>query len=1105
MSRDTHSTMSVSDSHSSSSSSSSSSIRAPLFKGNYSEWRPGTEAAFFKSGLDNVHLTRIDEFKRLEERIISWDTDENNAAMALALNGRPASKAPVRSSSTSSTSTSSSPAASSAAATTVVVSIDTGKLEEESARKKVRSLITRSRKAYAIIFESLPADLQAQAASLIQGYAFGIWEFLEKKFQNTEQDNIADLYKRWNKLHMDEEESFDSYKARVDRIATLLEKAKDKPSNGQYMYRLIYELQPDFKPAILALATSDKLKDHDNIKWDSIVSYMNVFERDQRRLSGSDKETNQTSATIAAAIGNSLSGDRGRSQAQGKPFNPNSSQFVCHFCNQPGHIKATCKKWLEQQLKLVQQRAHSTSTPMQGSTNTMVRCTSCGSSRHATAEHDESKVPLWRRGKSTTPSNGGQRAEAATSQNSNQNGSDGNRYSPIAINEQDEESIEQGQNGPRMATCAIVCVTQPTSSKAVANGFKKPLVVTKSEITKPVQHLMKEKDNTQLDLALKRHKWGIDTMASVHICGNKTKFVGPLKQCSPIPVKVADSNVVIVTQMGNVIIDTPSADGTTMVRTTLIDVLYHERFSVNLISWGKLKELNWELHSSSKESYLTTPERCRIKLQSIDGVIVLNTSLYSVSATAQSVRSTNGITLRAYALPTTSSPKWNTIQDLVLMHNRLGHVGFDTMMKWFKLGKADGMGQINLSQNDIKLARERILQCKACVEGKGTKTALGHRGLDRGTSPFEVMHLDSYSVNYPSTDGSHTIKSYGVTLTDPYSGLTSSLTSMSKEPIPDLVIEYFTMIQRQTNKRIKRIYCDGGTEFINQTLKDWCKTEGIQLHWSPKETPQLNGVSERHVRTHKEGARTLLIHCGIPIRFWRYAVSHFVTVRNRSHVSDTTGITPYEALYGKKPSVQHFGVFGCDAHYHISRKDRSAMQSKMQPGIYLGHDADQGCSIIYRLRERDCIKTKDVKLHLKQFHFASALSDGTVQSILDSPSNYIQADSLHPQGINLDRIDEEDTNVVSVDSQHESKEDESPNSADGPTGDGPVQTNDEAASAEQKAIEEALAMKVMGHMVSTLVKNATSTVCSASSSTHKLEKLTPRTYREALTSARRDD
>jgi hypothetical protein len=288
---------------------------------------------------------------------------------------------------------------------------------------------------------------------------------------------------------MDEEESFDSYKARVDRIATLLDKAKDKPSNGQYMYRLIYELRPEFKPVILALATGDKLKDHDNIKWEAIVGFMNAYERDHRRLSGGDKESNYTSATVASAMGSNLSGDRGRQQGQDKSSNPKSFPFSCHFCNQKGHIKATCKKWLEHQLQLVQHRAHSTSTPMKSSVVPLVRCTNCGSTRHVTADHDESKVPTWRRKGAPTPTTNGQRADAATSQSSTST-TDSNRYSSLTMNE--ELSSEQGQNSPRMATCAIVCVgmsgstTQPTSRRAAAKVTQKAVLSSKSA-TEPLK------------------------------------------------------------------------------------------------------------------------------------------------------------------------------------------------------------------------------------------------------------------------------------------------------------------------------------------------------------------------------------------------------------------------------------------------------------------------------------------------------------------------------------------------------------------------------------------------------------------------------------------
>jgi hypothetical protein len=63
-----------------------------------------------------------------------------------------------------------------------------------------------------------------------QGYAYGIWSWLEKRFQSTEQDNVGDLWEEFTTLSMDEDEFFDVYKARVDRVFGLLAHAKDKPS-----------------------------------------------------------------------------------------------------------------------------------------------------------------------------------------------------------------------------------------------------------------------------------------------------------------------------------------------------------------------------------------------------------------------------------------------------------------------------------------------------------------------------------------------------------------------------------------------------------------------------------------------------------------------------------------------------------------------------------------------------------------------------------------------------------------------------------------------------------------------------------------------------------
>ena len=69
--------------------------------------------------------------------------------------------------------------------------------EQLQAKKRVADLIGRSRKAFGFLYAALPADLRQLVADVPQGYAFGIWSFLEKKFRNTEQDSVMALWERF--------------------------------------------------------------------------------------------------------------------------------------------------------------------------------------------------------------------------------------------------------------------------------------------------------------------------------------------------------------------------------------------------------------------------------------------------------------------------------------------------------------------------------------------------------------------------------------------------------------------------------------------------------------------------------------------------------------------------------------------------------------------------------------------------------------------------------------------------------------------------------------------------------------------------------------------
>ena len=102
--------------------------------------------------------------------------------------------------------------------------------------------------------------------------------------------------------------------------------------------------------------------------------------------------------------------------------------------------------------------------------------------------------------------------------------------------------------------------------------------------------------NVNPDRTLGNWGWGIDTMASLHVSGNKTLFRG-LRKCAPLTIKVADGSTLTATEFGNIEIRLTTSNGSTILYK-VENVFYHDRFTANLLSWQMLKKDGWELHST---------------------------------------------------------------------------------------------------------------------------------------------------------------------------------------------------------------------------------------------------------------------------------------------------------------------------------------------------------------------------------------------------------------------------------------------------------------------------------------------------------------------------
>ena len=110
----------------------------------------------------------------------------------------------------------------------------------------------------------------------------------------------------------------------------------------------------------------------------------------------------------------------------------------------------------------------------------------------------------------------------------------------------------------------------------------------------------------------------------------------------------------------------------------------------------------------------------------------------------------------------------------------------------------------------LAAAKKEVRECRACIIGKQTRTQFEHRGLERGQRAGEVVHMDTYVVMFTDSARERQVQ-YGILMMDTYSkeGWTARVSSKDK------VIAILKEMGRHCDAPVKRIYSDGGSEFIN--------------------------------------------------------------------------------------------------------------------------------------------------------------------------------------------------------------------------------------------------------------------------------------------------
>nr|GEZ06298.1 retrovirus-related Pol polyprotein from transposon TNT 1-94 [Tanacetum cinerariifolium] len=232
----------------------------------------------------------------------------------------------------------------------------------------------------------------------------------------------------------------------------------------------------------------------------------------------------------------------------------------------------------------------------------------------------------------------------------------------------------------------------------------------------------------------------------------------------------------------------------------------------------------------------------------------------------------------------------------------------------------------------LKFKKDHL--CSACAMGKNTKKSHKPQSEDTNQEKLYLLHMDLYGpMRVESVNG----KKYILVIVDDYSRFTWVKCLRLKDTTPDFIIKFLKMIQVRLKMPVQRIRIDNGTEFVNQTLREYYEQVGISHETYVACSPQQNDIVKRRNRTLIEAARTMLIYAKAPLFLWAKAVTTACYTQNWSIVRLRHRKTPYELLHNKLPNLSFFHVFDALCYPTNDNENLGKLQPKADIGLVPNH------------------------------------------------------------------------------------------------------------------------------------------------------------------------
>ncbi|GBM95568.1 Retrovirus-related Pol polyprotein from transposon TNT 1-94, partial [Araneus ventricosus] len=425
-------------------------------------------------------------------------------------------------------------------------------------------------------------------------------------------------------------------------------------------------------------------------------------------------------------------------------------------------------------------------------------------------------------------------------------------------------------------------------------------------------------------------------------------------------VKLAVDKTVKAIAKGTVTFDVLVGNQTKGI--TLQNVLYIPELKNNLISISKVTANNFTVKFQQNHASVINSKNETVLISKREK------GLYYVTAIVESV---------------------SIVKEIEQWHQKFGYLNEKDLKKLQAQNMVYGM---NFKPNDT------LTDCKVCIQGKQTAAPFSKEPKHRSSQLLSVIHSDLCGPMRVESIGR---SFYFATFIDDCSRFVHVYFLRSKDEVKPAFLEFKAYIENKLNCKIKTLRTDQGLEYVGPNFDHYLVKNGIKRERTCAYTPQMNGIAERENRTLVNMARCLLLQSGLPMKFWAEAINWAVYIRNRC---PTRGLhdenqTPFQKLFGKKPTVKHFQTFGQKAFALNKQPQKGKFDARSTECIFMGYSDENRVYRLFDSQANKVITSRDVKF-INEFEKTSNYEELFFSEIIPKEKEHLpQKDNIFSSDI----------------------------------------------------------------------------------------------------------